>query len=47
MMNEFYKLERNGPDSQKTYADVSRDTPRKCKYAPSYLCAVLTELIYA
>ena len=33
-----------GPDSQSTYADVSRDTPHKCKCAPSYLCAVPTEL---
>ena len=33
-----------GPDSQSTYIDVSRDTPCKCKYAPSYLCAVPTKL---
>ena len=37
------KIENVGPDSHNTYADVSRDT-RKCKYAPSYLCAVPTKL---
>ena len=37
---QYYK--NLGPDSQSTCADVSRDTPRKCKYAPSYLCAMLT-----